>query len=216
MGRHFLHLAKISPDEIASALDFRSVFETILGRDIPDAKDNGWSRRLLHCPFHSDRNPSFGVNVETGRYKCFSACGGGDIFDFYRKMTGASFSEAKLALARMAGLEVGAPLSPKQRIEMAARVQRQECQREALSRFHQWQVEYSSLCGEVALGVRRRFLEGFKSMEEAEAESYLFHALSLAEYHLEILCSGDDLAKAELYWEVTKNGKRGARFGDGS
>ncbi|MDQ5900334.1 MAG: CHC2 zinc finger domain-containing protein [Candidatus Rickettsiella isopodorum] len=47
------------------------------------------------CPFHSDKNPSFSVEFKHGLFFCFS-CGasGGDLIDFYRLMTGTSFTKA--------------------------------------------------------------------------------------------------------------------------
>jgi len=47
------------------------------------------------CPFHSDRNPSFSVNLRNGAFFCF-ACGtsGGGIIDFHMKKNGLSFTQA--------------------------------------------------------------------------------------------------------------------------
>ncbi|MBS1960081.1 MAG: hypothetical protein JST80_11450 [Bdellovibrionales bacterium] len=36
------------------------------------------------CPFHSDRNPSFSANIETGFWKCFAGCGAGSYSHFLR------------------------------------------------------------------------------------------------------------------------------------
>jgi len=42
-----------------------------------------------HCPFHSDGEPSFSANKETGLWKCFGTClEGGNIWQFHAKMFG--------------------------------------------------------------------------------------------------------------------------------
>lgn len=33
------------------------------------------------CPFHSDRNPSFSVNLDSGLWICHAGCGDGDATD---------------------------------------------------------------------------------------------------------------------------------------
>lgn len=49
------------------------------------------------CPFHHETNPSFSINIRTGKYICFSgSCGErGDLYSFISKLTGVSYNEAK-------------------------------------------------------------------------------------------------------------------------
>ena len=49
------------------------------------------------CPFHHEINPSFSINIRTGKYICFSGkCGvKGDLYSFISKLTGVSYNEAK-------------------------------------------------------------------------------------------------------------------------
>ena len=54
------------------------------------------------CPFHSDSNPSFSINVESGLYKCHTqgcdGSAGGNMYQFYQlihKADGMSFEQAK-------------------------------------------------------------------------------------------------------------------------
>lgn len=49
------------------------------------------------CPFHRETNPSFSINIRTGKYICFSgSCGEkGDLYSFISKLTGVSYNEAK-------------------------------------------------------------------------------------------------------------------------
>lgn len=51
------------------------------------------------CPFHSDTNPSFTVNLKTGAFICF-ACGarGGDVLSFHMKYYSLCFMDACKAL----------------------------------------------------------------------------------------------------------------------
>lgn len=39
--------------------------------------EKGQRQAKARCPFHDDRSPSFGINVDTGEWNCFSGCGGG-------------------------------------------------------------------------------------------------------------------------------------------
>src|SRR5437764_7490180 len=58
----------------------------------------GWAR--VRCPFHQpDRNPSFGVNLNSGGFYCFS-CGakGGDVIAFIMLRDGIAFKEAAVRL----------------------------------------------------------------------------------------------------------------------
>ena len=61
-------------DDIRARIDIVS----LIGREI-QLKRVGKTWKGL-CPFHPDKNPSFTVSSETGRYKCWSCGEGGDIF----------------------------------------------------------------------------------------------------------------------------------------
>ncbi|MCD8136538.1 MAG: CHC2 zinc finger domain-containing protein [Parabacteroides gordonii] len=56
------------------------------------------------CPFHTDRHPSFHVNVELQYYKCFACGEGGDLFKFVQKMEGCDFRTALKMLSGWYGL----------------------------------------------------------------------------------------------------------------
>ncbi len=55
-------------------------------------------RSWTHCPFHDDKNPSFEINLETNKWKCWSFCGSGDSIDLCMKLNQCSFAEAVKAL----------------------------------------------------------------------------------------------------------------------
>ena len=64
---------------------------------------DGWVTAL--CPFHEDREPSFGFNRNTGQWCCFAGCGKGSAFDYIMQTSGMSFKEALFEL----GDQVGVP-----------------------------------------------------------------------------------------------------------
>jgi len=49
------------------------------------------------CPFHDEENPSFSINLETGKYICFSGkCGKkGNLISFISEMTGKSYKDVE-------------------------------------------------------------------------------------------------------------------------
>ena len=46
------------------------------------------------CPFHSEKTPSFFVNTQKNRFKCFGCGVAGDVIDFIKMITGCSFKDA--------------------------------------------------------------------------------------------------------------------------
>jgi DNA primase len=64
------------------------------------------------CPFHSEKTPSFHVNVETRSYKCFGCSESGDVFTFLEKIDGLTPAEALKTLAERAGVELTSRRDP--------------------------------------------------------------------------------------------------------
>ncbi len=99
-------------DEIRRRVDLVS----LVGSEIP-LKRNGKTFKGL-CPFHDDRNPSFTVSAETGRYKCWSCGESGDVFTWVMKRRNVDFAEALTTLAKLAGVTLttrgGPPASQRQ------------------------------------------------------------------------------------------------------
>ena len=54
-------------------------------------KMNGY-QASCRCPLHSDQNPSFSINLESGQWKCHAGCGSGDIFTLYKNINSFSGS----------------------------------------------------------------------------------------------------------------------------
>ena len=46
------------------------------------------------CPFHEDHEPSFSVDLSSGRFRCFACGAHGDMVDFHMRSTGRNFREA--------------------------------------------------------------------------------------------------------------------------
>ncbi|PIR58679.1 MAG: DNA primase, partial [Candidatus Pacebacteria bacterium CG10_big_fil_rev_8_21_14_0_10_56_10] len=69
------------------------------------------------CPFHSEKTPSFFVNQDLQRYKCFGCGRSGDALSFLQEYEGMTFGEALEQLADQAGitLERFRPSSQEQR-----------------------------------------------------------------------------------------------------
>lgn len=59
-----------------------------------------------HCPFHSEKTPSFFVNPQIQRYRCFGCGAKGDVFEFLQQYEGMSFLEALEYLADQAGIKL--------------------------------------------------------------------------------------------------------------
>ena len=56
------------------------------------------------CPLHGGDNPTaFHVHLKRGLWRCFTACGGGDIVDLIRSIENCSFAEASHHLNRLMG-----------------------------------------------------------------------------------------------------------------
>lgn len=79
--------------------------DDVVGRYLSLKRAGSSAKTLVGlCPFHTDRHPSFHVNVGQQYYKCFACGEGGDLFKFVQKMEGCDFRTALKMLARWYGL----------------------------------------------------------------------------------------------------------------
>lgn len=87
--------------DLKNKIDFREFYRQFL-----QLKQSG-SNLFANCCFHSgDNTPSLCINPETGIFHCF-ACGvSGDIFDFYTRLTGKSFTDAVLDIAKSQNIKM--------------------------------------------------------------------------------------------------------------
>lgn len=65
-----------------------------------------------HCPFHTEKTPSFHVNPQRGRYTCFGCQATGDIFDWVMRTENVDFRGALEILATRAGITLSKKSGP--------------------------------------------------------------------------------------------------------
>jgi DNA primase len=122
-------------DDIRARIDIVD----LVGREI-QLKKTGKTYKGL-CPFHQDRNPSFTVSPETGRYKCWSCGEAGDIFTWEMKRRNVDFVEALQTLAKEAGVTLK---SRKDAPAPSVRLQQDAAMDEALAYFRAQLVKSAS------------------------------------------------------------------------
>jgi DNA primase len=64
----------------------------------------GKTRWKACCPFHKEKTPSFIIDNQRQRYRCFGCGKGGDIFSFMMEYEGIDFSNAVHLLAAKCGV----------------------------------------------------------------------------------------------------------------
>lgn len=87
-------------DQISSKIDPLDVF----GRYV-QLKTRGRKATGL-CPFHSERTPSFSVDLERGLWYCFGCSEGGSVFNFLMRMEGLNFPQTVKKLADEVGVHL--------------------------------------------------------------------------------------------------------------
>jgi DNA primase len=60
------------------------------------------------CPFHNDKNPSFGVNDEKGLYHCFSCGAKGNTIGFVMAIEQMTYKEAVAKILSATDVNVSA------------------------------------------------------------------------------------------------------------
>ncbi len=59
-----------------------------------------------HCPFHTDKTPSFSVSPDKQLFHCFSCKAGGSVIQFVMQTENLSYADAVRALAQRAGMDM--------------------------------------------------------------------------------------------------------------
>jgi DNA primase len=96
----------VFPDSfIAEVRAANSIFD-VVSEHIP-LKKSGASYKG-HCPFHSEKTPSFHVHPEKEIFHCFGCGVGGDVFGFVQKFENVSFPKAVEMLAGRRGIPLPA------------------------------------------------------------------------------------------------------------
>jgi len=86
--------------QIRERMDYHRFYSEFCGH----LKGSGDWRDTL-CLFHDDHDPSMGVNLRHGGFRCMACGAHGDFVDFYRQISHESFVEAVSELARRVGIE---------------------------------------------------------------------------------------------------------------
>lgn len=109
-------------DEIKGAIDPAEYYRAAYP-DAPEFKPkaDGWTQNF-RCPFHEDKNGSFGANLQTGAYQCFGCeAKGGSVIDHAMNTRGLDFDQARAALADEWHIEAGTGTRPAPRKRPGAR-----------------------------------------------------------------------------------------------
>lgn len=130
------------------------------------------------CPFHDERTPSFIVNADTQRFKCFGCGAGGDVLDFVQQVNGCDFKSALSVL----GIDTGKPFRSD-----AVQVRKRELEKQ----FREWEREYFT---EVSAEYRllNQALDVLKNTDDM---ADLYKRRTILEYHLDILSGKEDTEK---------------------
>ena len=78
---------------------------TVVGEYVRLRKSSS-SRYMGLCPFHSEKTPSFSVNVSHQRYYCFGCHATGDVLQFVQEIEHISFYDALKSLAERYGVPI--------------------------------------------------------------------------------------------------------------
>lgn len=88
-------------EQLKSAVDI----VTVVGEYVRLRKSSS-SRYMGLCPFHSEKTPSFSVNVSHQRYYCFGCHATGDVLQFVQEIEHVSFYDALKSLAERYGVPI--------------------------------------------------------------------------------------------------------------
>ncbi len=164
-------------------------------RDAGVELQNRGGRLVGLCPFHDEKTPSFFIFPDN-RFKCFSCNERGDAVDFLQRLHGLDFHQA---LAHL-GIERNKKLSSQAKQEIKARSRR----RELVEFFREWEraaVHHFSV-------LVRAVHKAMKELTPTNFDKYadILQPLSIWEYWIGILNSGDNSEKFALFQEHKKNG----------
>lgn len=92
--------------EIKATLPLKETIERLTNIQFEETASGQQAKAC--CPFHQERTPSFFVNNEAGRYRCFGAsCGKrGDVIQFIADWHGLNFRDAVRQASELAGLRM--------------------------------------------------------------------------------------------------------------
>jgi hypothetical protein len=117
-----------------------------------------------HCPFHSERTPSFSINPKKQIYKCFSCGNGGNVINLLATLRGVNKGKIIYQYAKILGLIDNGRMSTQQRKEIEQRVVKYEFKKKEESNFDN---VYRFLCDQV--NAFRKAMRIAVNLEERDA-----------------------------------------------
>jgi DNA primase len=99
----------VIPDKIIEDIRDRTDIVQVIG-GLLDLRKAGRNFKA-HCPFHSEKTPSFMVSPQKQIYHCFGCGKGGNVFHFLMEYEGISFVEAVDRLGKDLGVDISRYLS---------------------------------------------------------------------------------------------------------
>jgi hypothetical protein len=144
-----------------------------------------WAR----CPFHSEKTPSFKVDVERQTFYCFGCHEHGDAIAFIMKYKTLSFKEA----CKYLGIGTGKPSRAMQKQQAKERRKRALVQG-----FRAWEAITHTLMCRLYRSINE-LLRDIKTEADLERYGYLYHCRTELERILEILEEHNDESKFQLY-----------------
>ncbi len=87
-------------EEIAGRIDYTALYSEYIR-----VRRRG-SRLTALCPFHTEKSPSFSIDVRTGLWHCFGCKEGGNVFQFIQKIENLEMGEVVELLARKYGVDL--------------------------------------------------------------------------------------------------------------
>jgi len=139
------------------------------------------------CPFHSEKTPSFVVNPERQRWKCFGCGASGDVVDFVIKFRGLSFGDT-LHYLNISG-------------DKQIKTNPQDIKRrELIEKFKEWCCNYTKyLCERLRVCNQIDSLVKTSESLELKGLSEMYLLRDICRYHLFILNDREDEMKFKLY-----------------
>lgn len=97
-------------DEIDQIKDKLNIVDVV--REYVHELKHAGRNYFARCPFHSEKTPSFSVNEDIQRFKCFGCGVSGDVINFIEKIEGIDFPKAVEMAAKRAGIELKREFNP--------------------------------------------------------------------------------------------------------
>lgn len=101
------------PEAVLDSIRAALPLDQVVGRVVPLRRDGGWLKGC--CPFHGERNPSFGVKAGDRHWHCFGCGAHGDVFRFVMDTEGCDFPQAVARCAAEAGIKLEGDIDPGER-----------------------------------------------------------------------------------------------------